>query len=391
MRQISRRLLLWTCGLTALVVFAHLYATRRSFVIEWSNKQSDKQAIVVAEQIQEGSLAYAAGVYMAGRIPGNASSCGWSYGLPNSLVYSSRKLSWTPETGEKGPYRVLSGVVKGSPASGSPSLTLCTHSTADQVYGIVELARRWEGPISLAVFTSGLDAGLAVSLLDRACWCEPSMSKVSVHFVFPAGRPPALTPSNHFPGDCAASDLQPRESDTERKSRNLVYPVNVARNVARTQAITARVLVSDIELLPSDNLASGFIEMVRNRAPRVGVVFVIPVFEIEANEKPPNTKHELLMSARAGVAGYFHRFICPHCQKFPGLSRWMLAPDPGRVRPFVVTRREFPQHRWEPIYIGTRDDPLYTEDMSWEGKQDKMAQVYNHSSRINHSIERFPL
>jgi len=53
----------------------------------------------------------------------------------------------------------------------------------------------------------------------------------------------------------------------------------------------------------------------------------------------------------------------------------LIRPDPGRIRPLIVTRREYPHHRWEPLFIGTRDDPLYTEEMSWEGKQDKMAQV----------------
>lgn len=53
----------------------------------------------------------------------------------------------------------------------------------------------------------------------------------------------------------------------------------------------------------------------------------------------------------------------------------MIRPDPGRVRPLIITKREYPHHRWEPVFIGTREDPLYTEEMSWEGKQDKMAQV----------------
>jgi hypothetical protein len=69
------------------------------------------------------------------------------------------------------------------------------------------------------------------------------------------------------------------------------------------------------------------------------------------------------------------RFLCPHCQRFPGLTSWMIRPDPNKVRPLIVTKREYPHHRWEPVFIGTRDDPLYTEEMSWEGKQDKMTQV----------------
>jgi len=38
-------------------------------------------------------------------------------------------------------------------------------------------------------------------------------------------------------------------------------------------------------------------------------------------------------------------------------------------------RREFPYHRWEPIYIGTNEEPLYSEELTWEGQQDKMTQV----------------
>lgn len=30
---------------------------------------------------------------------------------------------------------------------------------------------------------------------------------------------------------------------------------------------------------------------------------------------------------------------------------------------------------WEPIYIGTHNDPHYDERLSWEGKSDKMTQV----------------
>lgn len=87
----------------------------------------------------------------------------------------------------------------------------------------------------------------------------------------------------------------------------MVYPINVARNVARSQAKTARVLVSDIELLPSAGLTRGFLKMVHHKTPKTGVVFVVPVFEIEATEEPPRTKRELLIAAENGLAVYFHR------------------------------------------------------------------------------------
>lgn len=41
----------------------------------------------------------------------------------------------------------------------------------------------------------------------------------------------------------------------------------------------------------------------------------------------------------------------------------------------LITRREYPYHRWEPLYFGTNKEPWYSEGLSWEGQQDKMTQV----------------
>lgn len=387
MRSLARRLLVWPAFMLSLLVVGRLLFGRdfrlSTTTIVFHEDDgisipSGSRTNLQQDSGSSGPPAYAAGMYMAGRRPRNGSACRWYYGLPDILSYAPSRLTWSPEIGEKSPYRILPFVLRSATEAtdGLPQITLSTHATADQVYGIVELARRWEGPLSLAVFAPGLDAGLAVAQLDRACRCEPAMYKVSVHLVFPAGRPPALNAMSRVQGDCAASDLQWRQAETERRKRSMTYPINVARNVARTAANTSRVLVSDIELLPSARLASGFMDMVRRRPPKVGVIFVVPVFEIESNEPPPATKRELLAACRAGLAVYFHRFLCPHCQRFPGLTRWMIRPDPGRVRPLIITKREYPHHRWEPVFIGTREDPLYTEEMSWEGKQDKMAQMF---------------
>ena len=40
-----------------------------------------------------------------------------------------------------------------------------------------------------------------------------------------------------------------------------------------------------------------------------------------------------------------------------------------------MVKRESPFLLWEPIFIGTNEDPLYDERLTWEGKRDKMTQV----------------
>ncbi|XP_017789736.1 PREDICTED: beta-1,4-glucuronyltransferase 1-like [Habropoda laboriosa] len=381
MRCSGRRFLIWL-SLMLLLILVGRFLVNHGFylsilIIGNTDVLIPKSHLSSQQEIQAGVPTFAAGTYMAGLQPRNKSSCRWYHGLPDVLLYSSTKINGSPEIGEKSPYRVLQFILRGTEERNKlPQVTLCTHATADQVYGIVELARRWEGPLSLAIFTPGLDAGIAVALLDRACRCEPEMYKVSVHLIFPLDHPPTLSQITQIQGDCAASDLQTREVETERKQGQMTYPINVARNVARMQANTTHILVTDIELLPSAKLASGFMEIVHGRPQKTRIVFVVPVFEIESNEQPPSTKKELLLATKSGMAIYFHRFLCSHCQRFPGLTRWLIRSDPGKVRPLIITKREYPHHRWEPVFIGTKNDPLYSEEMSWEGKQDKMSQMF---------------
>ena len=57
---------------------------------------------------------------------------------------------------------------------------------------------------------------------------------------------------------------------------------------------------------------------------------------------------------------------------------------PDELHVFHIGKRNPPFQHWEPIYIGTHDDPLYDERLSWEGRSDKMTQVFFgfHSEKI---------
>ncbi len=47
----------------------------------------------------------------------------------------------------------------------------------------------------------------------------------------------------------------------------------------------------------------------------------------------------------------------------------------GSLSIFRVAKRLRSRNAWEPIYIGTNDEPLYDERLTWDGKRDKMSQV----------------
>lgn len=357
----------------------------------------------------ESQQPFAPGSFLRGEQPHNESYCWFKYGTIDSFDWDNVSISESPELKKRGPYRVIYNVIESMKKSddSKPDVTYCTHITPSFQCNILEIVRRWDGPVSIAAYVPDYDATLSLLLFQRMCQCLPEMSRVSVHFVFPEASPPVFPKSSQvsfsslesidalikFPADCSCPEAVLNGTlRTFREESGLTYPVNVARNVAREASHTSHVLVSDVELMPSLNVVQSFRLLFKSYIPAQSSparhVFVLPVFEIESRVRTiPSTKEDLQHLYSEGLAVYFHRWVCLHCQRFPGLERWLQrrkgspfpvsnTVGPAPLKPLMVVRREFPHHRWEPIYIGTRNEPLYSEYLSWEGRQDKMTQMH---------------
>ncbi|KAF3419817.1 hypothetical protein E2986_11874 [Frieseomelitta varia] len=79
---------------------------------------------------------------------------------------------------------------------------------------------------------------------------------------------------------------------------------------------------------------------------------------------------------KAGTAIPFHKKLCSGCHNVPRSKEWQEAPETEDLHVFHVGKRTGSFVHWEPIFIGTNNDPLYDERLSWEGKSDKMTQGY---------------
>lgn len=172
------------------------------------------------------------------------------------------------------------------------------------------------------------------------------------------------------------------EAQNVRVAKNLAYPINVLRNVARLSAPTRHVLASDIELYPSIHIVSMFTDlwtrMAAGQVPLVNQsrphVFVLPIFEVDGSSTPPETKSQLAVMLKSGKAIFFHKWVCDSCQNFVNRDKWIgETADSNKLNIFRKTQRK--QSYWEPLYIGTNNEPLYEERLSWNGKRDKMSQV----------------
>ncbi|XP_026483257.1 beta-1,4-glucuronyltransferase 1-like [Vanessa tameamea] len=397
-----------------------------------------------------GDFDYIPGAFLSGNQPNeNASYCQFNYGLPKLIEWRNIQSLTPPEGGNGSSYRVIYNAIQGTAYANNSkydALTYATQATPEFLYHIAEIARYWDGPISLSVFVPNFDMDITMQIMNQLCSCYSAMSKVSLHLFFPKRYPPKMRiPDSYYMttdiptttanisiedllrgkleryrklnnqtraqyvqwvrkkkvermmarmpkrqlfvpqlifNDCAGIDLF--DIPTFRQENHLDYPINVGRNIARNASRTNYFIVSDIELVPSDGLAPKFLTMVRklmgDKKRDEGrifskTVFVVPLFEVERGVEIPRDKDTLVRLINENRAKYFHQKVCAHCQRFPGLQSWLIRPSPSVIEPMLIARREYPYHRWEPLYFGTQNEPWYSEELSWEGRQDKMTQM----------------
>lgn len=339
-----RRAVLVAAILMTLIMGSQLINNRSSLLVGDSNVDSINGEIVAANGRRHASDF--PGFFLREKLPNrNHSYCKFNYGLPKSLDWNKITISGTPQMGRRSRYRVIYNVVKSTAFGKSHFLdhvTYATHATPEFLYHIIEIARYWDGPISLAVFVPDYDLDIVMKLLDHLCRCYEGMSKVSVHLFYPmhdnprfiSEDPELINPVTEIPksnnetkeknqttskisqvqlllelqrikreksidlkfSDCSNPDMSGLR--TFRSKHDLVYPVNVARNVARNASATQYIMVADVELIPSDGLASKFTKMVKKHRitghygviPKWRLAFVVPVFEVEAGEDIPRNK-----------------------------------------------------------------------------------------------------
>ena len=302
------------------------------------------------------------------------------------------------------------------------SITFTTHGEFNFIDNVVPIVERWEGPVTVAIYAPGYDFQEAVRRIHFLRECSSHLVKklVTFHLFYDelykteTKIPPpstlnsirmsscklniSLLPlfglseyylcfSDDFTvHDCVAAPVFGGNLTTFRSLKNLTYPVNVARNFARSSAKTHFVLAADIELYPSLNMIPMFLQMAkrkealpkhipRNKSSDDPKVYVPPVFEVASTLPPPDTKSELLKLIKMKKAVPFHVALCSYCHNLPGYNKWLRTKvKPGRVKPSHWTTRKN-RFDWEPVFIGTNSDPLYHEELTWEGMRNKMSQV----------------
>ncbi|XP_018027815.1 uncharacterized protein LOC108683047, partial [Hyalella azteca] len=249
---------------------------------------------------------------------------------PDFRGCASRPL--VPFHSQHGEFWILENYIPAAlPFRCDESITYTTHGDYTFLDNLETLTSRWQGPVSISVYAPGNDFEVTIStiLYLRDCWAEGIKKFVTFHLIYHTDHIPKKIPTTEEllgrKMDCSVEPPKWSNVTTYRQQKKLLYPVNVARNVARRMASTYFVFPSDVELYPSVNFIPEFFKMLKKpdvsntTQPRV---FVFSIFEVEESSSPPETKAEetkaeLIKMLDSKKAIPFHQRVCASCHNIP--------------------------------------------------------------------------
>ncbi|GAB6027022.1 hypothetical protein CHUAL_013751 [Chamberlinius hualienensis] len=249
----------------------------------------------------------------------------------------------------------------------SQQVTLATQTSVEHLFRLPEIAQFWLGLVSVAVFVPGEDYHIAALYFELLTRCFTSVKQnISVHFVYPAHRPPReILSISTWIGTCSKWSssikelLQHRPRDMYRWRLNLIYPQNHLRNVARKGCHTPFVYLIDVDIIPRYSLAADLNIFLRHPSCE-HCAFVVPTYEInEYAQQLPSNKSSLVQLIKKNHSQPFHKSIFIHNQFATNSSIWESLPEgSGIAVAYPVTNFEM---FYEPFYVARDDVPTHDE------------------------------
>lgn len=219
-------------------------------------------------------------------------------------------------------------------SSASSLVCLATQTSVERLLSVAEVAKKWQGPISVAVFVAGSDEFTILQhyiTYLRLCF-DFVRTNVTFHLAFPQDRKPQHETADSYkllkmfdcrnPQKTLQSMLQLRTTETTRwRTRNL-YPQNHLRNFARKGCQTKYVFLTDVDIVPSNNIVPLLNEFLATARCSTGLcAYVIPTLEIDERVRFPSSKTELLRLVKRGLARPFHEKVFIYNQYATNFSR----------------------------------------------------------------------
>ncbi|XP_006820431.1 beta-1,4-glucuronyltransferase 1-like [Saccoglossus kowalevskii] len=248
-------------------------------------------------------------------------------------------------------------------------VTIVTHSSVSDLHHLVGMAERWEGPISVAVFST--DISLFASSVSNLRRCFPLVKQhVTFHLVTTIAPGKAEISNDEtilkVPCGMVLHVTRNLEDESYSSDDNPAYPINILQNEALKGSITKYILTLNVDLMPNANLLKNFklfTDAIEDDA-AIQNVYILPDFEICDDDvhETPKYKSEVLDLWREGkdLIRPYRYAMCRSCHNHGNYTKWrqILPSATNTLDSSYEVEFRYP---WQPFYISSRDVPLYDE------------------------------
>lgn len=209
---------------------------------------------------------------------------------------------------------------------------LATQSSLEKMASLIEVAANWNGPISIATFAASeeeLNSVLTYIAYLNECNAKIS-NQVVFHLAFPKDRLPKQFQVDFDKlKEMSCSDpygvLQELTktylTGTSKWRTKLPYPQNHLRNLARKNCQSKFVFLTDVDIIPSNNMAENLDIFLGRTTCNGQCAYVIPTYEVDERAKFPFNKTELIRLANKGLARPFHHKVFIYNQYATNFSK----------------------------------------------------------------------
>lgn len=215
--------------------------------------------------------------------------------------------------------------------SKSTTVCLATQSSIEKLHSLVQVAHHWTATISIAIYVAGDEEYQALQkylIYLRTCYIA-----IRERVNFSIAIPRTKIPENYLkyekikdfncskPEATLASIIDKISVKHTAWRAKDPYPQNHMRNLARKNCQNDFILLTDVDIVPSIDLADSIDEFLRNIGDCDKCAFVVPTYELDKRVKFPKNKTELVRLAKKGLARPFHWKVFIHNQYATNFTR----------------------------------------------------------------------
>jgi len=289
------------------------------------------------------------------------------------------------EAAHRGDYRALYKFQKSSTYDQvqQEDLTVVTQCSVNNLHYLIDMSARWQGQISVAVFTPKNDAIITLYAINAIRRCFPDVRDlVTFSIVWPTNKGPIFEenpPAGLSSPECSEVYQALKSIPGQNYAKTSIpYPHNTLRNVARYELNTKLMFLLDIDTVPARGSREQFLNFAQKRdlfgegAHLIeNTVYVTPAFEVLEDVEPPADKTGLLNLLESERIRPFHNETCWYCHKTTRYEDWIQVPQENQL---AISYEVDWEQSWEPYYISLTNIPEHDERFKQYG-YDRISQI----------------